>query len=310
MKDAGRRVLVTGATGFIGGNLCPRLLELSTDVHAVSRTEPTAPDVIWHPLDVTDRDALQAVVRTVAPDLVYHLASHVTGSTASSEIDATLDANLVSSVAVFQAAAECGARVVTAGSYTELGVGLGAPGSPYAAAKSAATVYAQMFHQVFGVSIVNLRLYMVYGPGQRDLTKLVPYTITSLLTGAAPELTSGERVFDWVYIDDVIDAFVAAGRTGTGDNGTPIAIGTGKLTSIREIVGRITAAIGESIAPRFGARPDRPPEPQHRATLERAEAVLGWRPRTEIATGIPATVEWYRANLAVAAGGPREVHPG
>jgi nucleoside-diphosphate-sugar epimerase len=288
--------LVTGAAGFIGTNLCRKLLDLGVTVHGVSRSAQPASEVVWHRADASDPAAVEALVSEARPDVVYHLASRVTGSIELAEVRATFDANLGASVAVFEAAAECGCRrVVTAGSGHELGLEGGAPGSPYAAAKVATTAYARMFHRAFDLSIVNLRLFMVYGPGQRDSTKLVPYTITSLLSGVPPELTSGDRRFDWVYVDDVIDALVVAGNTELGDDGAPIDIGTGRLASIREVVGRITLACATDLSPRFGVRPDRKPEPSHSADLEPARRLLEWSPQTSLADGIDATVAWYRA---------------
>src|SRR4030095_15249088 len=96
-----------------------------------------------------------------------------------------------------------------------------APSSPYAAAKFSATAYARMFTEVFSLSVGIRRPFMAYGPGQMDLTKLVPYVVSQLLRGGVAELSSGRQGFDWVYIDDVVDALMAiASRTDI--NGTTI----------------------------------------------------------------------------------------
>ncbi len=84
------------------------------------------------------------------------------------------------------------------------------PGSPYAAAKTAVASYGRMFHALYGLPIVHLRVFMVYGPGPQDITKLVPYVTGCLLRGEPPRLSSGTREIDWIYIDDVVEAFVAA----------------------------------------------------------------------------------------------------
>ena len=145
--------------------------------------------------------------------------------------------------------AAAGRRVVMAGSDKELGVADGAPGSPYAASKVAATAYGRMFHRAYGASVVNLRVFMVYGGGPQDEAKLVPHTIASLLAGEAPALTAGSRQFDWVYVDDVVDAFVAAGTAPAGDDGEAIDVGSGRLTSIRELVEEIGRAVGTGVRP-------------------------------------------------------------
>jgi nucleoside-diphosphate-sugar epimerase len=292
------RILVTGASGFLGANLCRRMADLGVEIHGISRTEQAAKDVQWHRADASDGTVLEGLVREIAPDVVYHLASRVTGSAELAEVRLTLEANVRTALAVFEAAVGSGChRVVTTGSDKELGVNGGAPGSPYAASKLAITGYARMFHQTFGLSVVNLRVFMVYGAGQQDPTKLVPYTIRSLLSGVAPELSGGFRRFDWIYVDDVTDALINAGTTGAGDDGVPIDIGSGELTSIRELVSLIARAVGSDVSPRYGAVPERPPEPAYPADLESAQRLLNWGPQTPLAAGVDAAVAWYRAHM-------------
>jgi nucleoside-diphosphate-sugar epimerase len=292
-------VLVTGATGFIGTNLRERLLADGAAVHAVSRGAGTDDECSWHRVDLTDGEAVRKVVADVEPRVIYHLASHVSGSSALSEVRRTLGASIVGTVGILEAATECGCpRVVVVGSDKELGIGGGVPGSPYAAAKLAATGYVQMFHAVYGLSVVNLRVFMVYGPGQNDETKLVPHTISSLLAGVAPELSSGARRFDWVFVSDVVEALVRAGAATTGDDGAPIDIGSGRLTTIRDLVDAIASRIDAGVAPQFGAFPDRAPEPEFAARLGAAAEHLGWVPETSLDAGLDATIAWYRGRAA------------
>jgi nucleoside-diphosphate-sugar epimerase len=287
------RVLVTGASGFVGGRLLPRLLAEGFDVHAVSRAPRRDDRVRWHEADLADPDATRRLILDASPDVVYHLASRVTGSREPQEVLPTLEANLASAVGVLLGALEHGSRrVVLTGSMEEVGGGA-APGSPYAAAKLAASGYARMFHAVYGLSVVNLRVFMVYGPDQPDTSKLVPYTITSLLGGKAPELGAGTRPVDWVYVDDVVDALVAAASSRLGDDGAPIDIGSGELRTIRELVEEIARRIESTERPRFGARGDRSHEATFAADLAPARRLLGWEPRTPLAAGLDATIESY-----------------
>ena len=296
------RVLVTGASGFIGTHLRRRLHDGGANVHAVSRVARTGDESTWHEVDLTDSSAVRALLEEIAPRVIYHLASHVSGSDALSEVRRTFDGGLVSTVALLEAAAGAGCpRVVLAGSDKELGIGNGVPGSPYAAAKLAATGYGRMFHAVYGLSVVNLRIFMVYGPGNSDTKKLVPHAISSLLAGVRPTISSGTRRFDWVYVEDVIDALVAAGDTVVGDDGEPIDIGSGELTTIRDLVEEIARRIDAGIAPQFGALPDRPPEPDFAAELGPAARALGWAPRTALGTGLDATIAWYSRQARVGA---------
>jgi UDP-glucose 4-epimerase len=287
--------LVTGGSGFVGGHLLQALLERGLSVHASSRGWRDDPETSWHQLALDDADAVEGLVARVAPDVIFHLASHVTGSRELDDVRSTFEANLESTLNVLTAAVRSGCeRVVLAGSMEELGGELGIPGSGYAASKLAATAYARLFHAVYGLSVVNLRVFMVYGPGQLDERKLIPYTITSLLRQEPPLLSSGDRPVDWIYVTDVVDGFLAAALATSGDDGSSIDLGSGELVTIREIVGAITARLAPAPAPVFGALPDRPYESAGAADPERARNLLGWSPATPLEQGIDATIAWYR----------------
>jgi nucleoside-diphosphate-sugar epimerase len=298
----GQRALVTGASGFIGSRLVDRLLEDGVEVDALSRTERASPDVRWRTGDVLDAERVAAVVREARPDSIFHLASHVSGSRALDAVLPTLQANLLSTVNVLLAAAEVGCRrVVLAGSLEEPDGESGepVPVSPYAAAKFAAGAYGRMFSSLYDVPVVTLRIFMVYGPGQWDETKLVPYVITSLLRDDAPRLSSGTRPVDWVYVDDVVDGLVAAAEADDAVGATA-DVGSGVLTPVREVVEAIADLIPSSAAPEFSALPDRPNERIRVADVERARSLLGWAPRTPLEHGLAATVDWYTRRMAVA----------
>jgi UDP-glucose 4-epimerase len=292
-------VLVTGATGFIGGHLVARLIDLGTQVHAVCRQPAVRmPDdwgAQWWQCDVTDAAATAQLVGQVAPDVIVHLASEVAGARDHRMVLPTMHANLASVVHLLTAAMELPTtRVLLAGSMEEPAPGM-IPSSPYAAAKVAATGYARMFHDLWQLPVTTLRIAMAYGPAQRDRSKLVPYTITSLLRGVPPQLTSGQRKIDWVYVGDVIDAFVATMNTPSSA-GTVLQIGSGTAVSIRDTVDRLVLLAGADVQPQYGVVSDRPLDAAKIANPAEAEAVIGWLPATSLDEGLARTVEWFRAH--------------
>ena len=164
------------------------------------------------------------------------------------------------------------------------------------AAKWAARVYARMFFALYACPVVLTRVFMVYGPVQRDTTKLVPYTINSLLRGEAPRFTRGTREIDWIYVDDVVEALLAAAQAPRVE-GLTFDIGTGTLTPIRSVVESILRIVGSSSEPLFGSLPDRALEIVRSADIRQAERKLNWSPRVSLEDGLTRTVDWYRSQF-------------
>lgn len=299
----GVRVLVTGASGFIGSHLARRLTALSADVHMVSRHPQSGPsDSAWLVADLAHASECLELVRTVAPDVVFHLASAVTGERDLDLVLPLMAANQAAAVNLLTAVAKSApaARVVLAGSVEEPHQAHDAiPVSPYAAAKWAATAYARMFAKLWDVRVSVLQIAMVYGPAQRDLTKLVPYATLSLLRSNAPQLSSGTRLVDWVYVDDVVDALLRAAETDVAI-GKVFDICSGRLVSIRDTVELLAMIIGGEARPQFSVVADRPMDLAQRGDPGQAENLLDWQASTPLEDGLRETVAWYAENFVAA----------
>ena len=298
----GTRVLVTGASGFIGGHLCKRLLAEGAIVQAVSRVRQVSNSsrLSWIQGDLTEIETVRELFKKGRPELVFHLASHVMGAPGLEHVLPTFHHNLQTTVNLLVGAAEFGARrLVLTGSLVEPEPGQmeKVPPAPYAAAKWAAGDYARMFHALYHVPATIARVFMVYGPGQTDTTKLIPYVILSALKGQKPRITSGERLIDWVFVDDVVSAFLFMANT-PGIEGKTVDIGSGVLISIREIVQRTLAFVGVNVDAEFGALPERPMEPKRVADIAASMESIGWAPSTNLDDGLGQTVEWYRSKRA------------
>jgi nucleoside-diphosphate-sugar epimerase len=290
-------MLVTGAAGFLGSHLCDRLLACGAEVHAVSRSDPPAGHAAlrWWRGTFDDPAEVDHLLRAVRPSVVFHLGGHVTASPDIAHVVPTFTSLLASTVHLLVRAPEHGVRrIVLVGSSTEP-CGTAVPGSPYAAAKWCASAYARMAHALYGTPVVVTRPFMTYGPRQKA-DKVIPYVVTSLLAGRAPRLTSGALAADWVYVDDVIDGLLKA-ATVREPPGQELDLGTGRLTTLRDVVTTIGDLVESPIAPHFGALPDRPREEPRVAEIDRTWALLGWRATTALATGLERTIEWHRRAL-------------
>jgi nucleoside-diphosphate-sugar epimerase len=294
------RVLVTGASGFIGSHVTRTLAARGSEVHAVSRERqpPQEGPIRWWRADLTELDDVERLLDATGAESIVHLASHVTGARGPEQVLPTFRNNVLSSLHLMIAAVhrKC-RRVVLGGSMDEPAAAesAAAPQSPYAAAKWASSGYGRMFRALYGLDVVRLRIAMVYGPGQKDTTKLVPYVIRCLLDGVSPEITSGTRAVDWIYVEDVAEAVVRACFTERTDE-SAVDIASGRLVTIRDVVERLAARIDPAMRIGFGARADRPLERAWLTDTAHTEALLDWKATTSLDDGLDRTIAWYRAN--------------
>jgi UDP-glucose 4-epimerase len=294
------RVLVTGARGFIGTHLCQRLVDAGAIVQGISSRTTVATqssDVVWSTVDMTDRSAVSQMLQLFRPDVVFHLAAHVTGSQTLGEVDSTFSRNLVSTVHLLTSAVEVGrCRVLLAGSMHEPDDPEGIPVSPYAASKWASTAYGRMFHRLYDLPVVIARPMMVYGPSQWDRTKLLPYVITSLLNGSSPAVSIGTRRHDWVFVDDVVGGMMTLAMAQVA-YGRAVDLGSGVLTSIRDIIEQVVAIIGSASPISFGTVPDRLFERPRSARTQETQQLTGWAAQTSLSEGLRKTIQYWRAVL-------------
>jgi UDP-glucose 4-epimerase len=290
-------VFVTGASGFIGSHLCQRLVAEGHQVHGLSRIErcPQGDLIRWWQADLGDYETIRGILKRIRPQILFHLASRVTGSRELKEVVPIFQANLASTVNVLTSSVDSGCeRIILAGSSEEpRQLNCATPCSPYAVAKWSGTAYASMFRALFGLPVVVPRIFMTYGPGQVDEQKLVPYTIRCMLKGDRPKLSSGARLIDWIFVKDVVEGLIKAAFV-PGIEDFTFDLGSGSLTSIRAVVEQIAEIIGTGIQADFGALPDRAMETERVADIEFTERVLQWKPTKLLRDGLAETVDWYR----------------
>lgn len=290
----GRRCLVTGAGGFIGTALCAELQSRGASVFSYRHRATGLATEGMAACDVTDVDQVQSSFESAKPDYVFHLAGKVSGDRSVDLVRPTLTTNLVGTVNVLLAATtRKTSSIVCLGSLQEPDQDLPAiPCAPYAAAKFAASSYARMFAEVFLLPVIIARPLMVYGPGQLDFTKLVPYVLRQLCRGETASLSSGKQAFDWVFIDDVVDALLAVAER-PHLRGRTIDIGSGVLTTVADIASGIARRLGRTGSLRLGAIADRRLEPTRVADIGTTSELTGWRSRVAVDEGLDRSVAWY-----------------
>ena len=294
------RVLVTGATGFIGAHLARRLIAEGAQVSAfrrvggagaslsaagLERTEVHTPEIDWREVDVRTYGAVSNAVKAIRPDVVFHLAAAgVTDPFVSP--DAAIRANVYGTIHVLRAVDGQAPVIVarTPGEQDALNV--------YAASKAAAWTFGRMYHRTYGWPIVGVMPFQTYGPGQ-PAQALIPSAMAAALRGDDFPMTHGEQRRDWIYVDDVVDAFIRAAIADADLHGETIEVGTGQTASVREVVELIYRIAGGTGRPLIGVLPARPGEVERQAAdADRTEALLGWRARVALEDGLRRTMTW------------------
>ena len=301
MKTAdlkGSRILVTGARGFIGEAVCRYLGDRGADVHGIGRSAGSTGEQFcaYESIDLTDAEATVGYFNKIQPHYVMHLAGCSVARRELEWVQTTFAANLLTTVNILSAGQQTSVKkTVIAGSLEQPDEdsAVSIPTSPYAASKWAATGYARMFHAVYNMQVATARIFMVYGPGQKELQKMIPYVCLSAIAGNNPELMSGTRQVDWVYIDDVAEGLVRLLMDGPGD-GSLVDIGTGRLVSTAEVAEIICQKSQTGVTPAIGAVPDRAMEQIRKADTEKTEQLIGWRPQLTLEEGLERTLAWYR----------------
>jgi nucleoside-diphosphate-sugar epimerase/glycosyltransferase involved in cell wall biosynthesis len=316
-------ILVLGAGGFVGANLLRRLLGHREDVFGVVRSLPA-----WR-LDGIDRHILEAdlndlaaarnLVANVRPRTVFNCTAYGAYSF-ETDFDLIYRTNFAALVQLVELLADTDlAAFVHAGSSSEYGTKSAGPleeeslqpNSHYSVSKAAASNYISYAGKVRRLPVVNLRLYSVYGPLE-DTSRLIPNLVAKGLQGAFPPLVDPNTSRDFVYIDDVCDAFILAAARLTPDiYGEALNIGTGRVTTIRQLA-KVSAdvfAIGEE--PVFGSMAGRSWDlPDWYADPGKAERLLNWTAKTDLATGLKLTSEWIRSLKGLDSGAMTKRHAG
>lgn len=296
------RIAVTGGNGFIGSHLVRALASLGNSCD-VFIPEPDDASRLVHISSLRVKrlpapEALGPAVAEIQPDYVFHLGAVVSRQRSLAAFRETLRWNLLSTLYLMESLVGSGVRrIVTIGSAEEYG-GSGAPfredtmpdpASPYAASKTAAFCYARMFYNSFGLPVVALRPTVVYGPGQAPQL-LIPEVITALLRGRPVDTTEGKQTRDFLYVGDLVDAFLRA-ATAPGIEGQVFNIGSGESVSVRSCIERIEAMIGTCGLVRYGARPYGKNEINfYSVDIRQAKEQLNWKPRTTLNEGLALTI--------------------
>ena len=319
-------VLVTGGAGFIGSHLCDRLLADGHAVCAVDNFDPFYDAAVKranvaaasrHPsfrlldADIRDPRRLKAELASAFPqcDVIVHLAARAGVRPSIEDPLLYSDVNVDGTTALLELARELGVRRFVFGSSSSVygnaekvpfseSDPVDQPISPYAATKRAGELFCHTYHHLYGLSVVCLRFFTVYGPRQRPDLAIHKFTRLILEDRPIPMFGDGSTERDYTYVDDIVQGIVGAIRLT--DSERPVYeivnLGESETTSLSRLIELIGRAVGTT--PRIERLPLQPGDVQRTfADITRARELLGYRPVTRVEEGIPRFVAWMRAEF-------------
>jgi nucleoside-diphosphate-sugar epimerase len=300
-----KRVLVTGATGCVGRAAVSELTRRGWQVHAVSSRETPAStaEVVWHRADLLDGRQARDVVRAADATHLLHLAWYVApGRWAAAPENFTWVRASLDLLDAFQRGG--GTRVVTAGSCLEYDWNFGycseartprTPHTAYGTCKHALERLTGAFAATHGLSSAWGRIFFLYGPHEHP-DRLVASVIRSLAAGQPARCSHGRQVRDYLFVQDVADAFVTLLES---DVTGPINVASGEALTLRDLIVRIGDLLGRADLIQLGAIPAAPTDtPLVVADVTRLRDELKWQPRWSLDEGIQQSIAWWRERVS------------
>lgn len=316
MNLSGRKVLVTGAGGFIGSHLTERLVELGAETRALIHysssgtwgwldSSPLRQDIDVCNGDLRDQGSLERAVKGV--EIVFHLGALIAIPYSYQAPLSYVRTNIEGTLNVLDLAIRNQVSVVVHTSTSEVyGSARSVPiseshplqgQSPYSASKIGADKIAEAFHLSFGLPVVTVRPFNTYGPRQ-SARAVIPTIISQVLAGSVVRLGNLNPTRDLNYVADTVEGFIKAAGSPEAI-GEVINLGTGREISIGELARRIMAVLGKDLPIETEVERVRPVKSEVErlcADNSKARELLGWEPRFTLEQGVAATIEWMREN--------------
>lgn len=307
-----RRVFITGASGFIGANLTRTFLKNNYDIHILNHTtklswrlKDISEQITIHNGDLTDIQSLKKALKKSTPEYIIHLAVYGAYHF-QNELNKIVQINIEGTKNLLEASVDIPYKCfINTGSSSEYGIknkpmketDFCDPISYYGATKLATTNLCKVFAIVNNKPIVTFRLFSVYGPYEAP-TRLVPSLMKGLLKNKTINLTSGVQRRDFIYSDDVCNAYLAAMKLEKKLQGEICNIGTGKEFSNDEVVQKLFFVTKRKTTISKGTYPKRSWEALHwKANMTYTKKLLNWKPIYSLDKGLVSTYSWFEKNI-------------
>ncbi|MSU54600.1 MAG: SDR family NAD(P)-dependent oxidoreductase [Candidatus Staskawiczbacteria bacterium] len=314
MEFKNKKILITGGAGFIGANFVYKFLELGYSVTTLERKstnlwrlKKVLSNIKIYSPDLTDYKKTEACIKKIKPNIVLHFAAYGAYQRFQQDIATTIDVNVKGTINLLHACQKVGIECfINTGSSSEYGIknapmketDVLEPDNLYAITKSAVTLYGQMMARKFNFPIATIRPFAVYGyfeePG-----RLIPDIIKAYLHHVPPKLSSPHSVRDFIFIEDLIDGYMAVIKNIKKIKGEVFNLGSGKQDPVHTVVTIIKELNDSAIKPHYGSLKKAQTEPSMWvADISKAQTLLKWKPAHTLEQGLKKDIEWFKRNLA------------
>ncbi len=308
------KILITGATGFVGANLAHRLVSRGADVHIIMRASSDAwrirdilPRLTVHKANLADTRAVARAVKKAQPEIVYHIAGPPhTLFTDQNVLTEMVVSNILGTIYLLEALRYSGSveRIVNVGSVMEYDsdeawmqeYSLLRPANAYGASKASQSLFAQYYARFHKMPIVIVRPSLLYGPYE-EARRLVPASILAHLKQTPLKLSSPKPRKNFLFVEDALDAFERAAECDVAP-GEIINIGAGREYSIKDVVTTVQRRMSTPVPLQWGAVEERRWDSarKHVYDVSKAKKILDWKAATTLDDGLARTVEWFKRN--------------
>jgi UDP-glucose 4-epimerase len=301
-----KKILITGAAGFIGSNLIRTLRKQECEMAVINRTLKEHDDPIKQYIgDITNYDFVLETIKDFQPTNIFHLAAYKERSASVEDIRTFLNVNLTGTLNLYEALLKinCVSSIVTLGTTDEYGDCDSPyiedlkekPTTAYGFSKLCVSKLSEFFYKNFNLPVTVFRPTIAYGPNQ-GMEMFIPSLINTLLKGGGYKMTKGEQIRDFIYISDLVDAMILIDKKEEF-KGEIFNIGSGESIKIRTVSELIAKELDKSHLLKIGAIEYREREIMHyKTSIEKANKIMNWSPKISFKKGIELTVKHYRDN--------------
>ncbi|MEK6843249.1 MAG: GDP-mannose 4,6-dehydratase [Candidatus Micrarchaeota archaeon] len=310
-----KNVLITGASGFIGGAVLKNLKNCGANTVALVRdfvpksqlfATGLYKDTVIVQGKLEDFDLIRRTLAEYEIQVIYHIGAQTQVTTALSDPIGTFNANIIGSCNVLEAArkSQTTESVIVASSDKAYGISDKLPYTedmpmkgafPYEVSKSCTDLIARSYFETYGMPVTIARCGNTYGEGDLNFRRLIPKIIKYVKFGIPLVMRSdGTPKRDFVYIEDVLSAYMLLGKEAKrkGVCGEAFNFSSGRAISVMEVVELMLKILKSNAKPQWVKSPDNE-IPEQYLSIEKARRVLGWEPKYDLKTGLNKTIEWY-----------------